>query len=122
MNRSEKKKVLRAHYRAEYGDQWYENPEIHAKYKADCKVRGIAQKLDKQAAQQAEQLALRTAIQEVMTRHTATRHALEGGTGISGFLWVNGLCFSSNCLTLSSGLDADLEAIDGYRSHKFNLD
>ena len=81
--------------------------------------------------------SFQTAVHEVMQKHTAHRHAFDGGRGVSCFVWVVGpaitpkgnpskklvrACFGSNCLDLTGTLDADLKAIPGYVRHWINID
>ena len=78
----------------------------------------------------------KAAVHKVMQKHTATKHAFDGGTGISCFVWVSGPavtpkgnpsvykvknCFGSNGLDLT-GFDADLKALPGYVGHYINFD
>ena len=77
------------------------------------------------------------AVHEVMAKHTAHRHAFEGGKGICCYVWVVGpgitpkgnpskklvrACFGSNGLDLTGTLVDDLKAIPGYHRHWINID
>ena len=79
----------------------------------------------------------KTAVHKVMQKHTAHRHAFEGGKGICCFVWVVGpaitpkgnpskkkvrACFGSNGLDLTGTLADDLKAIPGYQRHWINID
>ncbi len=79
----------------------------------------------------------KSAVYDVLAKHTAPTHAMGGGKGVSCFVWVTGpgvtpkgnpskrlvkSCFPSNCLDLSGSLYEDMKALEGYRGHYVNLD
>ena len=76
---------------------------------------------------------------KTIENHESRKHFMEGGSGVSCFIWVTGpaitpkgnpskklakSCFSSNSLDLrpESGFDAAMRNIAGYRSHYVNID
>mgnify|MGYP003110419536 CR=1 FL=1 len=75
-------------------------------------------------------------VHEVISKHSAT-HYMEGGNGVSCYVWVVGpgvtsrgnsssrkvrSCFPSNSLDLTGTFGADLKSVPGYVDHKINLD
>jgi hypothetical protein len=79
----------------------------------------------------------KSAVYEVIAKHTAPTHVMSGGKGVCCFVWVTGpavtpkgnpstkrvkACFSSNCLDLSGTFYDDMKDIPGYVGHYVNLD
>ena len=75
-----------------------------------------------------------TAVSKVIHEHEAQSHFMEGGNGVSCFIWVTGPsacgkgmvknCLSSNNLNLrvEGGFDAAMRSIPGYHTHYVNID
>ena len=67
-----------------------------------------------------------SAVHKVMQKHTAHRHAFDGGRGIppkgNPSKKLVRACFGSNGLDLTGTLADDLKAIPGYQRHWINID
>lgn len=65
----------------------------------------------------------KTAVEAVLAKHRDRRHFMEGGSGVSCFVWINGSIFSSeNSLNLANGVEAELAKVPGVRYTKINID
>lgn len=89
-----------------------------AKRSASAKKAAATRKLNKQRAV----AILKDTVRAVVRKHEG-KHFMQGGDGVSCFVWVNGtLCASSNSLVQTPGFTRDMNAIEGVRDWHVNLD
>jgi hypothetical protein len=62
-------------------------------------------------------------VEKVLKKHRDRRHFMEGGRGVSCFVWINGqVAASENSLRLDNGVEKALRAIPGVNRVKINID
>ena len=64
-----------------------------------------------------------SAAEDVLKKYRDNGHFMEGGHGVSCFVWINGSVFSSeNSLRLNGNVESDLRKLPGVYSVKINID
>ena len=68
-------------------------------------------------------VGMMTIIDDVIQKHTASKHAVDGGNGICCYVWVNGECVAgSNSLDLTGGFEKELREVNGVHTVKIKID
>jgi len=62
------------------------------------------------------------AIEKVLAKHRDRKHIMDGGNGVSCYVWVSGKVYSENSLDLTGSVEADLRAIPGAHDVHINID
>ena len=66
---------------------------------------------------------LQARVEKTLQKYRANTHFMQGGHGVSCFVWINGRVASGeNCLRLNGNVYTDLMALDGVHSVKINID
>ena len=96
------RKQIRARYRKEHGPKWFDSPDVKAAYRLE--------------------LTLPTKVERVLVKHR-TKHFMNGGNGVSCYVWVNHqLVSSEHSLDLYGEIGAELRAVPGVTECHINID